>query len=80
MKYHLDTLGSTLLQGLLHQGTPQQDRVLPVKDTHSKANIITLIIMVLWYALAQGFQNNSDVLVTVQPPSSLSSFTRTLIT
>ena len=24
--------------------------------------------MISWYALAQGFHNNSDVLVTIQPP------------
>ena len=27
--------------------------------------------MIIWYALAQGFTNNSDVLVTIQPPPSV---------
>ena len=27
--------------------------------------------MIMWYALAQGFTNNSDILVTVQPPPSV---------
>ena len=27
--------------------------------------------MIIWYALAQGFTNNSGVLVTVQPPPSV---------
>ena len=28
-------------------------------------------IMVIWYALTKGFAMNADVLVTVQPPSSV---------
>ena len=30
--------------------------------------------MIIWYALGQGFHNNSEILVTIQPPSSVNRF------